>query len=184
MHITYRRKFKKSPVQLKPEARYHSGYKTRSPEGGYLASGWIFHDVRMEPVLVSLFIGRKGTHTADWAVRALSLAGSILTSRKIHPEAGYPPSGERVLYPANNSFSCQMWSYKEKHFYWICVKLCREKYFFWLETACSKVIARFDLFYPSYKNLLTKTCQNTRQSCGVTYIYFLQSHCKIYIHIT
>ena len=29
------------------------------------SSGWLFRNVRMEPVLVSLFIGRKGTHTAD-----------------------------------------------------------------------------------------------------------------------
>ena len=67
------------------------------------SSGWIFRDVRMEPVLVSLFIGRKGTHTADWAVRALSLAGSILKSRKIHPEdsSGGRISALRraVLYP-------------------------------------------------------------------------------------
>ena len=49
------------------------GARTCSPEGGYPAdipppeesSGWIFHDVRMEQVLVSLFIGQKGTHTAD-----------------------------------------------------------------------------------------------------------------------
>ena len=105
------------------------GYKTRSSEGGYPpdirpskeSSGRIFRDVRTELVLVSPFIGRKGTHTADWAVRALSLAGSILTSRKIHPEdssggrisGGYPPSGEQVLYPGNfrtiSFFGFQLW---------------------------------------------------------------------------
>ena len=44
------------------------GARTCSPEGGYPASEWIFRDVRMEQVLVSLFMGRKlplGTHTSD-----------------------------------------------------------------------------------------------------------------------
>ena len=60
----------------------------------------------MELVLVSPFIDRKGTHTA--AVRALSLVGSSLTSRKIPPEGGYPPSGNRVLPPGDRDRECYL----------------------------------------------------------------------------
>ena len=62
----------------------------RGISSGYPASGWIFRDVRMEPANNNVLTAQSAVCGPFRPIKRETRTGSILTSRKIHPEAGYP----------------------------------------------------------------------------------------------
>ena len=87
------------------------GYKTRSPEGRYPASGgvlWIFRDVRMEPTNDNALTAQSAVCGNFRPMKRETRTSSILTSRKIHPEdssGGWISGG----YPADICWISALW---------------------------------------------------------------------------
>ena len=75
------------------------------------SSGWIFRDVTNGSGRITLPIGRNREETANGERDVPA------TSRKIHSEAGYPPSGNRVLPPGLcRGMEAMAWLNGEKHY--------------------------------------------------------------------
>ena len=60
------------------------------------SSGWIFRDVRMELANDNALTAQSAVFVPFRPMKRETRTGSILTSRKIHPEAGYPADTRRI----------------------------------------------------------------------------------------